>query len=129
MRFLIFLSTIISLAGCETIETIMSEYNYASGQTRYVCSTYDSHNYPSRHVLTLPIPPDNSNFTPVDVWFQGNIINAVYRRKGLAQFWVFDDDLYVRVDADNDAQYWDFQGADEGEKRKPQSVFKCKKLS
>ena len=116
------------LAGCEALPI---KSNHASGQPRYLCYTYD---YPPVHVLTLPIPMDYSESGDIDiwiadVWFQGDVLTATYQRNGLSQFWAFDLDgkLYVKVDPDGDAQYWDFRGASEGEKRTPQAVFECKK--
>lgn len=111
--------TLLFVSGCETLPV---QSNHASGQTRYVCYTYD---YPAEHVLTLPVPPNNADTGLVDVWFQGNILPALYERQGLTQLWSFEVLLYVKVDADNDAQYWDFRGAEEGEKRTPEAVFEC----
>src|SRR5690606_22773446 len=121
MRLLVFLSAITILGGCETMPL---QSNHASDQTRYLCYTYD---YPAQHILTLPVPPENTEIAPAAVWFQGNILDAIYTREGLTQLWVFDERLYVKVDPDNDAQYWDFRGAEEGEKRTPEAVFECKK--
>ena len=122
MKALVVSIALLLVAGCETLPV---QSNHASGQTRYVCYTYD---YPGRHVLTLPVPPNNAEIASVDIWFQGNTLPVTYQRQGLTQLWVFDvDGLYVKVDPDNDAQYWDFRGAEEGETRKPDAVFECKK--
>ena len=123
MRLLVFLSAIVYLAGCDTMPP---QSHHASDQTRYLCYTYD---YPAEHVLTLPVPEENTKTASVEVWFQGNSIDAIYAREGLTQLWVFSESLYVKVDPDNNAQYWDFRGAKEGESRKPEAVFECKKRS
>ena len=80
-------------------------------------------------MLTLPVPENFAEVAIVEVWFQGNTLSATYLRQGLSQYWAFDDDrdLYVEVDPDNDAQYWDFRGAAEGETRNPEAVFECKR--
>ena len=110
------------LVGCESMPI---QSDHANERVRYVCYTYD---YPAIHVLTLPLPTsDEPTLSFVSVWFQGDLVPAYYERNGLTQLWVFDDALYVKVDADNDAQYWDFRGAEEGEKRSPEAVFECKR--
>ena len=123
MKALVISIALLLMAGCETLPL---QSNHASDQTRYVCYTYD---YPGKHVLTLPVPENFAEVAIVEVWVQCNTLSATYIRKGLSQYWAFDDDrdLYVEVDPDNDAQYWDFSGAAEGETRKPESVFECKK--
>ena len=121
MKALQVLIALMFMAGCETLP---SQSDHASGQTRYLCYTYVQ----AEHVLTLPVPSNNEEVAFVDVWFQGNTLPATYNRKGLTQLWHFDvDGLYVKVDPDNSAQYWDFRGASDDEKRKPEAVFKCQK--
>ena len=128
MRSVIVALLLLFIAGCEALPI---KSNHASGQPRYLCYTYD---YPPEHVLTLPVPTnlletETTGFGFADVWFQGEVLPAKYERTGLSQFWAFDDDakLYVKVDPDGDAQYWDFRGAAEGEMRKPEAVFECSK--
>jgi hypothetical protein len=98
--------------------------NHASDQARYLCYTYDD---PAQHVLTLPVPGNGAEESPVEIWFQGSILLAIYQPHDLTRRWIFDaDGSYVQVDSDKNALYWDFKGANEGEKRKAKSVFKCK---
>ncbi|NIV16858.1 MAG: hypothetical protein GWN47_00270 [Woeseiaceae bacterium] len=84
---------------------------------------------PAKHVLTLPVAPLNAEIAEVEVWFHGDYLTATYIRSGLSQLWVFEDRLYVKVNPDFDAQYWDFRGAEEGEERRPDAVFECNKRS
>jgi hypothetical protein len=91
---------------------------------RYECYTYD---YPAQHVLTLPIAPLNSEVGEVNVIFHGEKMKATYLRNGLTQLWLFDENLYVQIDPDLTGKYMDFQGAEEGEQRKPEAIFECKK--
>ena len=63
----------------------------------------------------------------VDVIFHGEQLEAIYTRSGLTQLWMFEDSLYIKLDPDLTAGYWDFRGAEEGEERKPEAVFECKK--
>jgi hypothetical protein len=122
MKALIISLALLLAVGCETVP--MSSGGGDGDNVRYECYTYD---YPAQHVLTLPVAPLNSEVGMVDVTFHGDQLDATYVRSGLSQTWFFEDRLYVKVDPDLDAQYWDFRGADEGEERKPESIFECKK--
>lgn len=123
MKALVFSLALLFTVGCETVP--MSTGGDSSGDNvRYDCYTFD---YPAQHVLTLPVAPLNSDVGMVDVIFHGDQLEATYVQSGLSQTWVFEDHLYVKVDPDLDAQYWDFRGAEEGETRKPEAVFECKK--
>lgn len=95
----------------------------ASGNVRYECYTYVG----SNHVLTLPVAPLNSEVGIVTVTFHGDRMEATYVRKGLKQAWLFDDKMYVELDPDFTAAYYDFTGAKEGKLRKPEAVFECGK--
>ena len=95
----------------------------SGGNTRYVCYTYVG----SKHVLTLPVAPLNSDVGMVSVTFHGEQLEAIYQRSGLTQLWIFEESLYIQVNPDLTAEYMDFRGADEGEARKPDAVFECKK--
>ena len=122
-RLLTALSTLFLLgtaAGC-AVQPV--EAGDSGGNTRYLCYTYVD----SKHVLTLPVAPLQSEVGMVTVTFHGERLEATYIRNGLTQLWVFEDGLYVKVDPDLTAGYMDFRGAEEGETRKPESVFECRK--
>ncbi|MHC4228130.1 MAG: hypothetical protein ACYSW0_11950 [Planctomycetota bacterium] len=91
---------------------------------RYECYTYD---HPAQHVLTLPVAPLNAPVAEVTVMFHGEQLTAIYTRNGLTQLWIFEENLYLQIDPDLSGKYMNFQGAEEGEKRKPEAVFECKK--
>jgi hypothetical protein len=59
--------------------------------------------------------------------FHGEQLTAIYTRNGLTQLWIFEENLYLQIDPDLSGKYMNFQGAEEGEKRKPEAVFECKK--
>lgn len=90
---------------------------------RYECYTYVG----SNHVLTLPIPGADADDPVVDVTFHGDPIGAVYVRRGLTQVWLFEEQIYLELDPDYSAAYYDFTGAEEGERRSPESVFQCER--
>ena len=121
MRALVVSIALLLVAGCETVP--MSDSGSGSG-VRYACYTYD---YPAQHVLTLPVAPLNAEVGMVNVTFHGDTLEAIYQRSGLTQLWIFEDSLYIKVDPDLTAAYMDFRGAEEGETRKPDAVFECKK--
>ena len=122
MKALVASLIILFAVGCETVP--MSSGGGNGDNVRYDCYTYD---YPAQHVLRLPVAPLNSEVGMVNVTFHGDQLEALYTRSGLTQIWMFEESLYIKVDPDLDAQYWDFRGASEGEERKPESVFECKK--
>ena len=123
MKTLIISMALLLAAGCETVP--MSNSGGSSGDSvRYDCYTYD---YPAQHVLRLPVAPLNSDVGVVNVTFHGDQLEAIYQRSGLTQLWIFEENLYIKVDPDLTAAYMDFRGADEGEKRTPDAVFECKK--
>lgn len=125
MKALIGLTVLLFAAGCasmsNTTDTMQS--GNTGDSVRYECYTYVGSNL----VLTLPIAPLNSAIALVDVTFHGEQLEAVYLRDGLTQIWTFEQGLYVQLDPDLSAKYMDFRGADEGERRSPESVFKCRK--
>ena len=121
-------------AGCTTQSTSTASSGFKNDSSqlespgrsvRYECYTYVG----SRHVLTLPVAPLNSDIAMVTVTFHGDPMEATYLRTGLTQRWVFGESVYVELDPDFTAAYYDFTGAEEGEMRKPESVFECKKRS
>ena len=122
MKTLLISMALLLAAGCETIP--MSSGGGNGGSVRYECYTYD---YPAQHVLSLPVAPLNSDVGMVNVTFHGDQLEAIYQRSGLTQLWIFEENLYIKVDPDLTAAYMDFRGADEGETRKPDAVFECKK--
>jgi len=124
MRIILFPLAFLLAAGCETVPMSSGGGDNSNGTVRYNCYTYD---YPAQHVLTLPIAPLNSEVGVVSVTFHGEQLDAIYSRSGLTQIWIFEESLYVQVDPDLDAQYMDFRNAEEGEMRKPEAVFECKK--
>ena len=75
----------------------------------------------------MPVAPLNSEVGMVTVTFHGDRMEATYVRKGLTQIWLFEKHLYVELDPDYTAAYYDFTGAEEGELRKPKAVFECRK--
>jgi hypothetical protein len=77
----------------------------------------------------LPVAPFNSEVGTVTVTFHGDPKEATYVRKGLKQIWVFEERIYLELNPDFTAAYYDFNGAEEGERRKPEAVFKCTKRS
>ena len=123
MKTLVISTALLLAAGCETVP-MSSGGGSSGGSVRYECYTYD---YPAQHVLTLPVAPLNSDVGMVNVTFHGEQLEAIYQRSGLTQLWIFEDSLYIKVDPDLTASYMDFRGADEGETRKPDAVFECKK--
>jgi len=125
MKKLIVLALSLFAAGCASlpVSSSASQSGSTGGNTRYECYTYVG----SKHVLTLPVAPLNSDVGMVNVTFHGDQLEAIYQRSGLTQLWIFEDSLYIKVDPDLTASYMDFRGADEGETRKPDSVFECKK--
>jgi hypothetical protein len=107
--------------------------DFGSDQARFVCYTFD---YPAEHVLTLPVPDETDDSSKMGgagvigaapIWFQGSVVYARYERKGLTHLWWLWDDIFIKLDPDNVASYMDFRGAEEGEKRKPEAEFECKK--
>jgi hypothetical protein len=95
----------------------------ADGFVRYECYTYVGRN----HVLTLPIPEADATTPFVQITFQGERIPAIYQRDGLTQLWILEDSLYIQVGPDFVARYMNFRGAEEGERRKAEAVFECRK--
>ena len=111
-------------AGCASLPASTgAQPASASDNVRYECYTYVG----SKHVLTLPVAPLQSEVGMVTVTFHGERLEATYMRTGLTQLWIFEDGLYVKVDPDLTAAYMDFRGAEEGETRKPEAVFECRK--
>jgi len=115
----------ISLMMAALIFAVVANDAHAGKGTRYECRTYVG----SKLVLTLPVLKINGT---VIVTFHGTKIAAYYKRLGLNQLWNFDFDdpntsHYVQLSPDLTAGYYDFTGAEEGEKRKPESVFECTK--
>ena len=102
-----------------------SDARGSGGDARYLCYTYVGSG--REHVLTLPVAPLNSDYGMLAVTFHGERLEATYERTGLTQAWWLDDSLYIKIDPDLSASYWDFRGAVEGEQRKPEAVFNCKK--
>ena len=122
MKALVVSMALLSAAGCAS----QGGHSMSSDgdSVRYECYTYD---YPAQHVLTLPVAASNSDAGAVTMTFHGEQLLAMYQRSGLTQLWMFEDGLYVKVDPDLSAAYMDFRGAEEGETRKPDAVFECKK--
>ena len=112
-----------AVVGCAGQPAETGSSTYTGSITRYQCYTYVG----SKHVLTLPVAPLNSDVGMVTVTFHGDGLDAIYQRSGLTQLWIFEDGLYIKLDPDLSAAYMDFRGAEEGEMRKPEAVFECKK--
>jgi len=93
------------------------------GHVRYECYTYVG----SIHVLTLPIPEADAGSPRVQITFHGDRIPAIYRREGLTQLWLLEEDLYIQVNPEFVASYFNFKGAEAEERRKPEAVLKCEK--
>lgn len=119
------------MTGCESLPESVggsarkggSQSVNTGSEVRYECYTYVG----SKHVLTLPVAPLDSPISTVNVTFLGDRIEAIYVRRGLTQSWMFDDRIFVELDPDLTAAYYDFTGAEQGEQRKPEAVFECKK--
>ena len=58
-------------------------------------------------------------------------VRALYERSGLSRQWFFGRDLEfkLRLMVDGTGLYYDFSGAEEGESRSPDSVFRCEKVT
>ena len=76
-----------------------------------------------KSALVLPVP--NQSGEAVLVTLHGRSVPALYTTKGLDQFWYFDDAIYIELRPNSRAFYWDFDGAEPEELRKPKSVFFC----
>ena len=124
MKTLVVSIVLLFAAGCVT-QPVSTDSKSVSARddVRYECYTYVG----SNHVLTLPVAPLNSEVGTVTVMFHGDPKEATYVRKGLKQIWIFEKRVYLELDPDFSAAYYDFTGAQEGEQRKPEGVFKCKK--
>jgi len=125
VKILVWLAASFLAASCARMPSTTGESQPArpSDPVRYECYTYVG----SNHVLTLPVAPLKSAVGMVDVTFHGEQLEAIYLRDGLTQLWTFQKGLYIQLDPDLSAKYMDFRGAEEGERRKPESVFECKK--
>jgi len=118
MKALIVSIALLFAAGCA------SQSVNTGGLVRYECYTYVD----SNHVLTLPIPETTDIAAQlVQITLHGDRIPAVYQRDGLTQLWILEENLYIQVGADFVARYMNFRGAEEGERRKAEAVFECKK--
>ena len=123
MKALVVSIALLFVAGCETMPMRSSDSQSGStgGNARYECSAFQS----STHVLTLPVPSEGE--WVVNVMLHGDSIEAVYSEVGLMKNWHFTDDIFIRVEPDMSANYYDFTSADAGEKRTPEAMFECKK--
>ena len=88
---------------------------------RYECYT----KFDRQHVLTLSVPKTDAETPFVEIIFHGESILAVYERDGLNQLWFLEENLYITLEPDFDADYMDFRDAEEGERRSPEASFKC----
>lgn len=123
MKALVVSMALLFAAGCASQPVSTGQPSSTGGVSRYECYTYVG----SNHVLTLPIPEADAPTQLVPITFQGDPILAVYQRSGLTQLWVLEESLYIQVDPDFVARYMDFRGAEVGERRNAEAVFKCKK--
>ncbi len=124
MKTLVVSIALLCAAGCVTEPVSNGSQSVgARDDVRYECYTYVG----SNHVLTLPVAPLNSEVGTVTVMFHGDPKEARYVRKGLKQIWFFERNVYLELNPDFTGAYYDFAGAEEGERRKPEAVFKCTK--
>jgi hypothetical protein len=111
------------VAGCASQPVNTGQRASTGSLVRYECFTYVG----SNHVLTLPIPESDAATPLVQITLHGDRIPAIYQRQGLTQLWSLDESLYIQLDPDLVARYMNFKGAEQGEKRKAEAVFKCEK--
>lgn len=123
MKALIVSMAVLFAAGCAMQPMSTGQPLSTGGIERYECYTYVD----EKHVLTLPLPEPDAEIPLVEIIFQGDFIPTLYVRDGLTQLWVLEESLYIQLDPDFVARYMDFRSAEEGEARKAEAVFKCKK--
>ena len=115
MKALIVSIALLFAAGCA-----MQSVSVGSPE-RYECYT----KFDRQHVLTLSVPETDAATPFVDIIFHGDSIPTIYHRDGLEQLWFLEDNLYIRLEPDFDADYMDFRDAEEGERRSPEASFEC----
>ena len=122
-KVLLTLLTVI-VAGCATQSVGSGDQPARSGKAaRYDCGTFSD-----GVLVKLPVAPLNAEVGEVTIIFHGEQMTAKYIRNGLKQLWYLADSIYIELEPTMTALYWDFTGAEPGEKRKPEAVFTtCKK--
>lgn len=94
---------------------------FVTGCASQPASTMDDTGYEyytfvgANHALTLPVAPHGADAGEVRITFHGDRLRAVHFRKGERQIWALNEHVYVALNPDFTAAYYDFTDAAEGE--------------
>ena len=125
-KLLIILLLSLGLIGCSST---------APEQVKFDSESYDwkkwdcyDYGYGGKYLLTIGYIPEltEDGFSVGKLFLKDatSPIDTIYSLNGVQHYFVWED-FQIVIDSDGTGRFWDFTGAEEGEKRDSKETYKC----